>query len=146
MGISVGTISSSTVSSNSNINIKKVEFIDGNRLEILKRKAFETLARDPIVSYGKVLNKIESRLYSIQPESLLRTNIQKYLREENLYLVEVNDTYRFRPDLIAQIFYGSNEYFHYVLMVNNMKSFLEFTPDNFNNLIFVFKPEIIASI
>lgn len=146
MGISVGTISPSTVSSNSNINIKKVEFIDGNRLEILKRKAFETLARDPIVSYGKVLNKIESRLYSIQPESLLRTNIQKYLREENLYLVEVNDTYRFRPDLIAQIFYGSNEYFHYVLMVNNMKSFLEFTPDNFNNLIFVFKPEIIASI
>ena len=146
MGISVGTISPSTVSSNSNINIKKVEFIDGNRLEILKRKAFETLARDPIVAYGKVLNKIESRLYSIQPESLLRTNIQKYLREENLYLVEVNDTYRFRPDLIAQIFYGSNEYFHYVLMVNNMKSFLEFTPDNFNNLIFVFKPEIIASI
>ena len=146
MGISVGTISPSTVSSNSNINIKKVEFIDGNRLEILKRKAFETLARDPMVSYGKVLNKIESRLYSIQPESLLRTNIQKYLREENLYLVEVNDTYRFRPDLIAQIFYGSNEYFHYVLMVNNMKSFLEFTPDNFNNLIFVFKPEIIASI
>ena len=146
MGISVGTISPSTVSSNSNINIKKVEFIDGNRLEILKRKAFETLARDPIVSYGKVLNKIESRLYSIQQESLLWTNIQKYLREENLYLVEVNDTYRFRPDLIAQIFYGSNEYFHYVLMVNNMKSFLEFTPDNFNNLIFVFKPEIIASI
>ena len=146
MSISVGTISPSTVSSNSNINIKKVEFIDGNRLEILKRKAFETLARDPIVSYGKVLIKIESRLYSIQPESLLRTNIQKYLREENLYLVEVNDTYRFRPDLIAQIFYGSNEYFHYVLMVNNMKSFLEFTPDNFNNLIFVFKPEIIASI
>ena len=146
MSISVGTISPSTVSSNSNINIKKVEFIDGNRLEILKRKAFETLARDPIVAYGKVLNKIESRLYSIQPESLLRTNIQKYLREENLYLVEVNDTYRFRPDLIAQIFYGSNEYFHYVLMVNNMKSFLEFIPDNFNNLIFVFKPEIIASI
>lgn len=146
MSISVGTISPSTVSSNSNINIKKVEFIDGNRLEVLKRKAFETLARDPIVAYGKVLNKIESRLYSIQPESLLRTNIQKYLREENLYLVEVNDTYRFRPDLIAQIFYGSNEYFHYVLMVNNMKSFLEFTPDNFNNLIFVFKPDIIASI
>ena len=146
MSISVGTISPSTVSSNSNINIKKVEFIDGNRLEILKRKAFETLARDPIVAYGSILNKIESRIYSVQPESLLRTNIQKYLREENLYLVEVNDTYRFRPDLIAQIFYGSNEYFHYVLMVNNMKSFLEFTPDNFNNLIFVFKPEIIASI
>lgn len=146
MSISVGTISPSTISSNSNINIKKVEFIDGNRLEVLKRKAFETLARDPIVAYGSILNKIESRIYSVQPESLLRTNIQKYLREENLYLVEVNDTYRFRPDLIAQIFYGSNEYFHYVLMVNNMKSFLEFTPNNFNNLIFVFKPEIIASI
>lgn len=144
--MSVGTISNSTISSNSNINIKQIEFINGNRLEVLKKKAFETLARDPLVSYGKVLNKIESRIYTTQPESLLRTNIQKYLKEENLYLVEINDTYKFRPDLIAQIFYGTNEYFHYVLMVNNMKSFLEFVPDNFNNLILVFKPEIISSI
>lgn len=144
--MSVGTISNSTISSNSNINIKQIEFINGNRLEVLKKKAFETLARDPLVSYGKVLNKIESRIYNTQPESLLRTNIQKYLKEENLYLVELNDTYKFRPDLIAQIFYGTNEYFHYVLMVNNMKSFLEFVPDNFNNLILVFKPEIISSI
>lgn len=144
--MSVGTISNSTISSNSNINIKQIEFINGNRLEVLKKKAFETLARDPLVSYGKVLNKIESRIYTTQPESLLRTNIQKYLKEENLYLVEINDTYKFRPDLIAQIFYGTNEYFHYVLMVNNMKSFLEFVPNNFNNLILVFKPEIISSI
>lgn len=144
--MSVGTISNSTISSNSNINIKQIEFINGNRLEVLKKKAFETLARDPLVSYGKVLNKIESRIYTTQPESLLRTNIQKYIKEENLYLVEINDTYKFRPDLIAQIFYGTNEYFHYVLMVNNMKSFLEFVPDNFNNLILVFKPEIISSI
>ena len=144
--MSVGTISNSTISSNSNINIKQIEFINGNRLEVLKKKAFETLARDPLVSYGKVLNKIESRIYTTQPESLLRTNIQKYLKEENLYLVELNNTYKFRPDLIAQIFYGTNEYFHYVLMVNNMKSFLEFVPDNFNNLILVFKPEIISSI
>lgn len=144
--MSVGTISNSTISSNSNINIKQIEFINGNRLEVLKKKAFETLARDPLVSYGKVLNKIESRIYNTQPESLLRTNIQKYLKEENLYLVELNNTYKFRPDLIAQIFYGTNEYFHYVLMVNNMKSFLEFVPDNFNNLILVFKPEIISSI
>ena len=144
--MSVGTISNSTISSNSNINIKQIEFINGNRLEVLKKKAFETLARDPLVSYGTVLNKIESRIYTTQPESLLRTNIQKYIKEENLYLVEINDTYKFRPDLIAQIFYGTNEYFHYVLMVNNMKSFLEFVPDNFNNLILVFKPEIISSI
>ena len=144
--MSVGTISNSTISSNSNINIKQIEFINGNRLEVLKKKAFETLARDPLVSYGKVLNKIESRIYTTQPESLLRTNIQKYLKEENLYLVELNNTYKFRPDLIAQIYYGTNEYFHYVLMVNNMKSFLEFVPDNFNNLILVFKPEIISSI
>lgn len=144
--MSVGTISNSTISSNSNINIKQIEFINGNRLEVLKKKAFETLARDPLVSYGKVLNKIESRIYTTQPESLLRTNIQKYIKEENLYLVEINDTYKFRPDLIAQIFYGTNEYFHYVLMVNNMKSFLEFVPNNFNNLILVFKPEIISSI
>ena len=136
----------SNIISNSNINIKKIEFIDGNKLDSLRKKSFQTLARDPVVSYGKVLNDIENRIYDIQPESLLRTNTQKYLREENLYLVEINDTYQFRPDLISHIFYGTNEYFHYVLMANNMKSFLEFNPNNFNNLIFVFKPEIISSL
>ena len=142
----IGLVSDSLISSNSHINIKKVEFINGTKLEQLKREAFGNLVKDPLVGYGSILNDIESRLYTRQPENLLRSNVQKYMSESNLYLVELNNSYKFRPDLVSQIFYGSNEYFHLVLMVNNMKTFLEFIPENFNNLIFVFKPDIIATI
>lgn len=144
--MSVSLVSSNTVASNTNINIKKVEFINGYDLEAMKKKAFSSMASEPLVNYGYTLNGIESRLYNSQPESLLRSNIQKYMKDENLYLVELNDTYRFRPDLVSQIFYGTNEYFHLVLLANNMKSFLEFNPGTFNNLIFVLKPNIIANI
>ena len=139
-------VSSNSISSNSNINIKKVEFIDGYKLEIMKKDAFNVGASGSLVGYGSILNNIEKRLYNNQPESILRTNIQKYMIEENLYLVELNDTYKFRPDLVSQIFYGTNEYFHLVLLTNSMKSFLEFNPGIFNNLIFVLKPSVIASI
>ena len=146
MSTYVGMASTNTLISNSNINIRKVEFINGLSLEAKRKTAFLNLVKDPIVEYGSILNKIESKLYTSQPEVLLRTNISKYMKEENLYVVEVNDTYKYRPDLISQIFYGSNEYFHIVLMVNSMKSFLEFTPNNFNNLIFILKPEIVSNI
>lgn len=143
---SVGMVSQNTIVSNPNINIKKIEFIDGFQLETLKKKAFMTTASGPLISYGSILNTIETRLYSSQPESILRSNIQKYMKEENLFLVELNDTYKFRPDLVSQIFYGSNEYFHLVLLTNGMKSFLEFNPGVFNNLVFVMKPSIISLI
>ena len=142
----ISTISENLISSNSNINIKKIEFIDGTKLESLKRKSYMNLAKDPLVRYGNVLNGIESRIYSSQPENMLRSNVQKYMKESNLYLVELNNTYKFRPDIVSHIFYGTNEYYHLILMVNNMKTFLEFIPENFNNLIFVFKPDIITSI
>lgn len=141
-----GTVSSDTLVSNSHINIKNIEFIDGFKLEEMKKQAFVSLAKDPLVGYGGILNNIESRLYTSQPEVLLRTNIKKYLKEENLYLVELNDSYRFRPDLVSQIFYGTNEYFHIILLANSMKTFLEFNPSVFNNLIFVLKPNIINYI
>lgn len=143
---SLGMVSNNTIVSNPNVNIKKIEFIDGYKLDDLKRKAFMGTSSGPLISYGQVLNTIETRLYSNQPESILRTNIQKYMKEENLFLVELNDTYKFRPDLVSQIFYGTNEYFHLVLLANSMKSFLEFNPGIYNNLIFVLKPSILNLI
>ena len=134
------------IKSKTSLNLKKIEFIDGTKLNELKKKAFEFLAKDPLVSYGSILDTIESQIYSNQPESLLKTNIQKFLLEENLYIIEIDSSYKFRPDLISQIFYGSYEYFHLVLMANGMKTFLEFIPEKYNHLILVFKPKILSSI
>lgn len=128
------------------LNLKKIEFIDGNKLKEHKRKAFDTLAKDPLVSFGTVLRTIENSIYSPQPESVLRSNVQKFLSEENLYILEVDNTYKYRPDLISQIFYGNQEYYHLVLMANGMKTLLEFIPEKTNHLIVIFKPAAIAKI
>lgn len=64
----------------------------------------------------------------------------------NLYAVKIPDTYKFRPDLVSMVFYETVEYFHVILKLNGMKSLLEFIPEEKNNLILVFKPEIIPYI
>ena len=66
--------------------------------------------------------------------------------EENLYILELDKSYKFRPDIVSQIFYGNIEYFHLILMVNGMKTFLEFIPEKYNHLILVFKPSILPSV
>lgn len=129
------------------LNLQKIDYIDGNALDEKRRRAFSNSTNTmggPLVQFGSILNKYENELYSRQPDSSLRLNIQKYTTESNLYIVQVDDTYKFRPDLLSRIFYGSQEYFRLILILNGMKSFLEFIPDRTNNLIFVFKPEIIA--
>ena len=131
------------------LNIQKVDYIDGNALDLRRKKAFSNstnMLGGPLLEFGGILDKIETQLYSRQPDSQLRLNIQKYNTEDNIFIVQVDDTYKFRPDLLSQIFYGSQEYFHLILILNGMKSFLEFIPDRTNNLVFVFKPEIIAKL
>lgn len=131
------------------LNLQKVEYINGDDLDLKRKRLFSgstnTLS-GPMLSFGSILENYETQLYSRQPDSQLRLNIQKYTTENNIYIVQVDDTYKFRPDLLSQIFYGSQEYFHLILILNGMKSFLEFIPDRTNNLIFVFKPEIIAKL
>ena len=129
------------------LNIKKITYIDGNALDNKRRQMFSSSTNTlggPLVEFSGVLAKYESHIYSRQPDSQLRLLIKKYTKEENLYIVQVDDSYKFRPDLLSQVFYGSQEYFHLILILNDMKSFLEFIPDRTNNLIFVFKPEILA--
>lgn len=128
------------------LNIRKIEFIDGKKLKEYKKNAYDTLARNPLVSFGQTLYNIENAIYSSQPESILRVNIQKFLTEENLYIIEVDRSYKYRPDLLAQIFYGNQEYFHLILMANGMKTILEFIPEKYNHLIMIFKPEALIRI
>lgn len=137
---------STTEKTKTSLNLKKIEFIDGYKLAEMKRLAYNDLAKNPLVEYGEKLYNIELSIYSVQPESIFKTNIQKYLKEENLYIVEMDKSYNFRPDIISEIFYGTNEYFHIVLATNGMKTLMEFIPEKFNHLILVFKPGLINSI
>ena len=130
----------------SSINIRNVEFISGIKLEEIKSEAYSNSRGLPTVGYGEILDTIESNLQNYNPTQLLPQQIKKYTKESNLYLVEVGDVYKFRPDLISYIFYGSVEYYQIILSLNGMKSFLEFIPNNTNNLIFIFKRNVIDII
>lgn len=130
----------------SNLNLKEIQYIDGDQFENLLKGTFSKSGGNPILYYSEVLNKIETRIYNILPSEDFNLRIKKYQRAENLFAVKVPDTYKFRPDLISMVFYGTVEYFHIILKLNGMKSLLEFIPEEKNNLILVFKPEIIPYI
>ena len=114
-----------------------------------------------------LISKAISLGYDVQPinfnygqKNLVEITSQKRVVErfKEMYGDRIKDTInidsgtvedfkkKFRPDLISMIFYGTVEYFHIILKLNGMKSLLEFIPEEKNNLILVFKPEIIPYI
>lgn len=130
----------------SSINIREIEFINGNQLDILKKNKYRNNRGNPLVDYSDILQNIEVELSNYTPMQIIQQKIKKYMTNQNLYLVELSDSYKYRPDLISYIFYGTTEYFQIILLLNQMKSLLDFVPANVNNLLFVFKPEIIESV
>ena len=130
----------------SSVNIRNIDFINGNTLEILKKETYKNTRGNPMVSYDTVLENYETELSNYTPTQLIQQQLKKYVNDSNLYLVEVADTYKYRPDLLSYIFYGTIEYYNIILLLNQMKSLLEFIPSNTNNLIFVFKPSIISNV
>lgn len=130
----------------SQIKLNEIEYIDGKGLEAMTKARFNESGGEPLLSYGPVLNSIENRIYNDLPSEDFNLQIRKYFTSNNLYIIKVPNTFKFRPDFLSLILYGSIEYFHIILKINNMKSLLEFIPEEKNNLILVFKPEIINTI
>lgn len=130
----------------SNLNLKEIQYINGEQFENLLKNRFSKSGGNPILYYSDVLNQIETRIYNILPSEDFNLRIRKYMVATNLYAVKIPDTYKFRPDLVSMVFYETVEYFHVILKLNGMKSLLEFIPEEKNNLILVFKPEIIPYV
>lgn len=128
------------------VNIRNVEFITGNDLEILKKETYNNTRGNPMVNFDTVLENFEIELSNYTPTQKIYSQIKKYTTDSNIYLVEVSDAYKYRPDLLSYIFYGTVEHFHIILLMNQMKSLLEFVPSNTNNLIFVFKSNVIDKV
>lgn len=64
----------------------------------------------------------------------------------NLITVDVNDTYKYRPELLAKKYYGNESYFPIVLASNNIGTLFDFVPSKFNNTMKILDPKILQLI
>lgn len=127
------------------IDLKSVEYIDGERFKTLYNLAYKESGGNPLINFSSILTTVERKIYNILPENKLYLNIRKYFTSDNVYLVKIPKEYKFRPDIVSFVFYKNIEYFHLVLLANNLKSFLEFDPHK-QNVFFIFKEEILSKI
>lgn len=132
----------------SDLNINQIQFINGTGLDVLRRESFKLSKGSPIIdiSSSSMINKIDGLVARYLPDNEFKLKMRKYLTSENVYLVEVNDSYKFRPDLLSYIFYGNDQLYTLILGANNMKTFLEFIPEEKNNLIYIFKEATVKKI
>ncbi len=65
---------------------------------------------------------------------------------ENLVQITVPSDFKYRPERIAFMYYGHDSLYPIVLASNNMRSLLEFVPEETNNKIFLLKTDILKNI
>lgn len=127
------------------VDLKRVEFITPDQFKARFKDAFRNTGGDPVLDYGEILETIENSIYSVLPNNELFLKCKKYFDENTVYIMKLPKEYKYRPDLISYVFYGSIEYFHLILIANNMKSFLEFNPEKYHT-IYVFKESVLPYI
>ena len=67
-------------------------------------------------------------------------------KEENNIVVYVPDKYKYRPERIANLYYGSEQYYPLILLANNIGTLFQFIPSNMNNQVKLLKPEILQKL
>ena len=78
--------------------------------------------------------------------NILNDRIHYIQKEENVVIINVPDTFKYRPERIALQYYGSELYYPIILAANNIGSIMEFIPSRFNNQIKMLKSEVIQKI
>lgn len=85
----------------------------------------------------------------LEPEivgNIINDKIHYLQSPENLVLVTVPDTYKYRPERIAHQYYGHESYYPLILAANNIGSIFHFIPSHFNNQIKMIKSDVVRKI
>ena len=85
----------------------------------------------------------------LEPEilgNLINDKIHYLQKPENLILINVPDTYKYRPERVALQYYGHESYYPMILAANNIGTLFQFIPSHFNNQIKMVKSEVIQKI
>jgi len=80
------------------------------------------------------------------PFNNLQKNQKEFNKKENYYLENLDNIYKFRPDLIALKYYGSDKLYPLVLISNNISSMLKFIPKDMNYKVKIIKLSVLKNI
>ena len=94
---------------------------------------------------------IDSRVYDqyLDPSiigNVINDNIHYLQKPENLVYVNVPETFKYRPELVALQFYGSEQFYPLILAANNIGSLLQFIPSKFNYKIKLIRSDVIQKL
>lgn len=67
-------------------------------------------------------------------------------KPENTVVINVPDTFKYRPERVARQFYGHESYYPIILAANNIGTIFHFVPSNFNNQIKMVKSSVIERL
>ena len=101
-----------------------------------------------VLTYGQAIDTTVLDQY-LDPTilgNILNDRIHYIQKEENLVIINVPDTFKYRPERIARQYYGSESYYPIILAANNIGSIMDFVPSRFNNQIKMLKSEVIQKI
>ncbi len=103
------------------------------------KRHFDTFSIDKIKVIEQFKNPINENVFFNNLE-LLQTN-------SDLVLFD-NDRWFMRPEVFCKDHYGEPFYYQVILIVNNIKTIFDFTPDNFIDRIIVvpFRKDIIKLV
>ena len=100
------------------------------------------------ILYTKNINSVVYDQY-IDPTvmgNVINDNYHFLQRPENILVIDVPDTFKYRPELIALQYYGSEQFYPLILAANNIGSLLQFIPSQFNNQIKLIKSETVSKL
>ena len=96
-------------------------------------------------------NKIDTTILDlyITPEivgNILNDRIHFIQQPENLVQIQVQDTYKYRPERVALQYYGNESYYPIILAANNIGTIFHFVPSKFNNTIKMVKSDVLRQL
>ncbi len=96
-------------------------------------------------------NNIDSTMYDqyLDPVilgNLINDKIHWIQNPVNHVIIDVPETYKYRPERIANQYYGHESYYPIILAANNIGSLLQFIPSEFNYKIKLVKSAVIQQI
>ena len=130
------------------LNRKWIKTITGTKFKELLEIRFNTDTGVSTFIEGDParIEAFQEAILDVSPDNAIFNSIRDNIKEENLLLVNISSNLRYRPELISYVFYGSEQYYPVILMLNNFESILDFQPSERDNLILLFTPNTLAKI
>ncbi len=100
------------------------------------------------ITYDQNINTLMLDQY-LEPSiigNIINDKIHYIQNPENLVVINVPDTFKYRPERVARQYYGHESFYPIILAANNIGSLMQFDPSKFNNQIKMVKSDVIERL